>query len=519
MNANASFRRHVSRILPIPFLIAAFQLVLVMAFHGRYNYFRDELYYIACSDHLAFGFVDQPPLSAAILWLSRHFLGDSLHAIRFLAAFSGAAVVYLGGLMARKLGGGSFAQGLAALSIVAAPVLLGQGKFFTMNPFDILFWALAAYVLILILHDDNQELWILFGGILGLGLLNKYSIGFMVIGLVAGLLLTQQRKHLWSKWFWLGAVLAGVLFLPHILWQIMNGFPSLEFMRNASQNKNVGLGVLAFFTGQLIEMNPVNAPLWLAGIVFFFFVRDGRFRPLGWMYPAVFIVMIAGNAKVYYLAAIYPLFLAGGSVACERWFNSLRWKWPRFVYVTTLLVFALVGLPFAIPVLTIEQFVEYERLIGITPKAEERNALAELPQYYADQFGWEEMVALVAQAYNKLTPQEQSECVIYVRNYGEAGAIDFYGGRYGLPKAICAHNNYWIWGPGTRPGNVAIIFGNSRDLQRSLADLQRAYTSVELSATTNAKYAMPFENGRLIFICKGVNTTFQKIWAGERFYI
>jgi 4-amino-4-deoxy-L-arabinose transferase-like glycosyltransferase len=519
MNTNASFRTHFSRILPIPFLIAAFQLVLVVAFHGRYNYFRDELYYIACSDHLAFGFVDHPPLCAAILWMSRHLLGDSLHAIRFLAALSGAIVVYLGALMARKLGGGSFAQGLAALSIIAAPVLLGQGKFFTMNSFDILFWALAAYVLILILHDDNQKLWILFGGIVGLGLLNKYSIGFMVIGLVAGLLLTQQRKHLLSKWFWFGAFLAGVLFLPNILWQIMNDFPSLEFMRNASQNKNVGLGALAFFTGQLIEMNPINAPLWLAGIVFFFFVRDGRFRPVCWMYPAVFIVMIAGNAKVYYLGAIYPLFLAGGSVAFERWFSSLRWKWPRFVYVTTLLVFALVGLPFAIPVLTIEQFVEYERLIGITPKAEERTALAELPQYYADQFGWEEVVALVAEAYSKLTPQEQSECVIYVRNYGEAGAIDFYGGRYGLPKAICAHNNYWIWGPGTRPGNVAIIFGNSRDLQRSLADLQRAYASVTLSATTNAKYAMPFENGRLIFTCKGINTTFQKIWAGERFYI
>jgi hypothetical protein len=237
------------------------------------------------------------------------------------------------------------------------------------------------------------------------------------------------------------------------------------------------------------------------------------------MYPVVFMVMIAGNAKVYYLAAIYPLFLAGGSVVLERWFNSHRRRWPRNVYVTTLIAFALVALPFAVPVLTVEQFVEYERMLGVTPKAEERSALAELPQYYADQFGWEEMVALVADAYKKLTPQEQAECVIYVRNYGEAGAIDFYGSRYGLPKAICAHNNYWIWGPGTRTGNIAIIFGTSRDLQRSLDDLQRAYSSVELSGTTNTKYAMPFENGRLIFICKGMRTTFQKIWDRERFYI
>ena len=184
-----------------------------------------------------------------------------------------------------------------------------------------------------------------------------------------------------------------------------------------------------------------------------------------------------------------------------------------------MIVYAVVALPFALPVLPVEQFVRYERLLGLAPRAEERNPVAELPQYYADQFGWEEMVATIADAYKRLTPQEQSECVLYVRNYGEAGAIDFYGSRHGLPKATCGHNNYWIWGPGTRTGNIAIIIGVSNDLQRSFADLRRGYTSVEHFGTTNAKYAMPFENGRPIFVCKGMNTTFQKLWPGERFYI
>jgi hypothetical protein len=519
MITKASLRTYFSGDLTVPFFLALSQLVLQMTFHGSYNYFRDELYYIACSDHLAFGYVDQPPLSIAILWVTRHLLGDSLYAVRFLPALVGAAVVFLTSLMTRKLGGGSFAQSLAALSVVAAPVLIGQGKLFSMNPFDVLFWALAAYIVLVILSEDRPRLWILFGAVVGLGLLNKYSMGFMVIGLVAGLVLTRQRKHLASKWFWIGAILAGVLFLPHVLWEVSNGFPSLEFMRNASQIKNVSLGALGFLIGQLRDMNYFTAPLWLSGVVFFFFYRDGRCRPLAWMYPVVFIVMIAGNAKVYYLSAIYPLFLAGGSVVLERWFQDLRWKWVKSTYVIALILYALIALPFALPVLPVEKFVRYETILGLTPRAEERTSVAELPQYYADQFGWEEFVATVASIYKTLTPEEQKECFIFVRNYGEAAAIDFYGKRYGLPGASCAHNSYWMWGPGTRTGNIAIIVGGSRTLADNLNDLNRRYTHVELAGTTHAKYAMPFENGRLIFLCKGMNTTFQKLWPGEKFYI
>ena len=519
MMTKDSLRTYLSRSSALPACLALFQLTLQIAFHGSYNYFRDELYYIACSDHLAFGYVDQPPLCVAILWVTRHLLGDSLYAIRFLPALAGAAVVYLAALMTRKLGGGPFAQALASLAVVAAPVLIGQGKFFTMNPFDVLFWALAGYLVIVILTDDRPKLWILFGVVVGLGLLNKYSMGFMVIGLVAGLLLTQQRKQLATKWFWIGAVIAVVLFLPHVIWEVSNGYPSLEFMRNASQHKNVSLGVLDFFKGQLLEMNFVNTPLWLSGVVFFFIYRDGRYRSLAWMYPVVFVIMIAGNAKTYYLGAIYPPFLAGGAIVFERWFQNLRWRWLKPIYVGLLIVFAAITLPFAIPVLPVEQFVQYEKLLGQTPRADERTAVAELPQYYADQFGWEEFVATVATVYKELTPEEQADCFIYVRNYGEAGAIDFFGKRYGLPPAQCGHNNYWMWGPGNRTGNIAIIVGGSRTLQDNLNDLNRRYAHVELAGTTYSKYAMPFENGRLIFICKGMNTTFQNLWPGERFYI
>lgn len=520
VNSNKISARNIfSHELSIPVFLAFFQLALQMAFHENYGYFRDELYYIACSNHLAFGYVDQPPLSIAILWLNRLILGDSLHALRFLPALSGAVVVLLAALMARKLGGSKFAQGLAALSIVAAHGLIGHGKLFSMNPFDVLFWALAGYIVINILNDNKPKYWILFGIVVGLGLMNKYSIGVMVIGLVAGLLLTRHRRLLTTVWFWVGTAIAAVIFLPHIVWQIAHDFPSLEFMRNATENKNVSLSVVDFLVGQIRDMNIFNALLWLGGIYFYFTEQEGRYRPFGWMYIVVFIVMVAGNAKVYYLSAIYPIYFAGGAVLFEQIAQKQSLNWLKPVFASLLVLVALIILPFALPVLPVDKFIQYQRALGLAPRAEERTAVTDLPQYYADQFGWKEMVDTVASVYKRLTPEEQSRCFIYVRNYGEAAAIDFFGKELRLPNARCGHNNYWLWGPGEQTGEIAIIFGNSRNLEDNYADFRRRWKQVELVSTTNAKHCMPYENGRMIFICKGMNTTFQQLWPTERFYI
>jgi hypothetical protein len=505
--------------LAIPVMLAVLQLTLQIIFHGNYGYFRDELYFIACSDHLDFGYVDHPPLAIAILWVNRLVLGDSLYAMRFLPSVSGAFVVLLAALTARKLGGGKFAQGLASFSIVAAPGLFGHAQLYSLNSFDVLFWAIAGYIVVCILVDDNQKLWIPFGLVVGLGLLNKYTMAFMVIGLFAGLLLTHQRKQIINRWFWLGGAVATAVFLPHVIWEIAHGFPTLEFMRNASMEKNVHLGAIAFFLGQLQNMNYFNAPLWIGGIYFFYRCHEGRYRAMALIYPVVFFIMILGNGKVYYMSSIYPLYLAGGAVQFEQFLHGKSRLWLKLAFVGSLLLSALISLPFALPFLPIEGFIQYQRLLGIMPRAEEKFGVAELPQYLSDQFGWREMVDSVACVYDKLAPEEQAQCVIYARNYGQAAAIDFFGKGHGLPKALCAHNNYWMWGPGQRTGNIAIIIGWNDKLEDNLADLQRYYKHVELAARTTSQYCMPIEKGRLIFICKGMNTTFQQIWPGERFYI
>ncbi len=520
MDQQPFIRRLFASSLAIPVLIATAQFVLQVAFHDSYGYFRDELYYIACSKHLAWGYVDQPPLSLFLLAVTRWTLGESLQAIRFLPSLAGAAVVVIAALTARKLGGGRFAQGLASLCVVGAHVLLGAGRFFSMNAFDVLFWALAFYLVVRIVTEDNPKLWIWFGVVVGLGLLNKYSVGFLCVGLFGGLLLTSARKHLTTRWFWFGAIIAALLFLPHVIWEVRNGFPSIEFMRNASQQKNVPTAFLDFLTGQFWEVNFFNAPIWLLGLFYFFFDNDGkRYRLLAWTYVLLFAVFVVGNGKAYYLAPVYPVLLAGGALLLERWIAQRSWNWLKPVYAALLILWTTAALPFALPVLPVQSFISYQNSLGMTPKAEERLSLGVLPQGYADEFGWEEFAATVAQVYQTLTPEEQSKCVIYVRNYGEAGAVDFFGKKYFLPNALCAHNSYWYWGPGEKTGDVAIILGSRRELQDNLNDLQRAYTSVVPSLKTNCDLAMPYENGRQFFICRGMKTTFQNIWPQERFAI
>ncbi|HTO93459.1 MAG TPA: hypothetical protein VMM80_03780, partial [Bacteroidota bacterium] len=238
-----------------------------------------------------------------------------------------------------------------------------------------------------------------------------------------------------------------------------------------------------------------------------------------WMYGIVLVVMMAGNGKLYYVAAAYPVLFAGGAVALETLTRRPPLRLLRRVYPALTALLAVFALPLTLPVLSVNDFVAYENYFGLMPKSDERTGVGDLPQLYADQFGWEDFVERVARIYATLTPEEQRQCVIYVRNYGEAGAIDFFGKRYGLPGALCAHNNYWLWGPGERTGNVAIIVGHDRDLDDNLRDLRRRYSSVEQAGETSCLHCMPYENGRLLFLCKGMNTSFQQLWPTEKFYI
>ena len=496
--------------------LAALKLLVHLATNlsGGYGIFRDELYYIACSKHLAWGYVDQPPFSIAALWLNRHVFGDSLFALRILPALAGAAVVFLAGLLVKKLGGDRFAQVLAACCVLAAPLVLSTNGYFSMNSFDHLFWTLAFYLLASIVTDGGRKHWLLLGLVLGLGLLNKLSVLWLGAGLFAGLLLTRERRWLLRREAWSAAAVALFLFLPHLAWQLLNRFPTLEFMRNALADKYVSMSPLAMLREQAMNMNPLTVIVWLPGLLYFLLARQAKpFRIFPVIYATVFLILVVnGNSKSGYLGPLFPMLFALGAVAWERLFLKAKRRWLKPALLALILSAGIALAPFAIAVLPVERFIAYAQVLGLTPSTAEKKELARLPQFYADMFGWEKMAAAVGAAYNTLTPAEKARCTVMGNNYGEAGAIDYFGPQYGLPKAISGHNNYWLWGPRGATGEVVIRLGGS------LEALKESYGEVLAAGVFNDEYCMPYENNQTVWICKHRRTPLAADWAEFKHY-
>ena len=479
----------------------------------QYGWFRDEFYYVACARRLAWGYVDQPPLSIALLALLRAIAGESLLAMRLVTALVNAASVYLVARLARDLGGGRFAQALAGVAALLAPIFLAVGRFYSMNVFDVLLWTVAALALVATVRDGRPRRWAWLGLVMGLGLLNKISMMWFGMGLGAGLVLTSQRRHLLTPGPYLAAAIAVACFVPHLLWQIANGWPTLEFMRNAAGHKMVAVSALDFVLAQFLVMGPGNLLVYLPGLLFALFAPAARpWRIFAVLFLAVAaLLMAAGTSRANYMAAAYPPLFALGGVAWERWTERA----PRATRGALLALVGLLGLPcipLAVPILPVESFIRYQAALGIKPSTEERKRVGPLPQHYADMFGWEELVAAVAKAAERLTPEERARTVVFGQNYGEAGAVEVLGKRLGLPRAISGHNNYWLWGPGDWDGSVVIIIGGDR------ADNAAFFESVAVAGTWDSPYAMPYERGLDISIGRRLKGSPRDAWPQLKHY-
>ena len=494
--------------------IAGLRLGFHVATAPGYGIFRDELYYLACADHLDFGYVDHPPFSIALLAFWRLLFGDGLFALRFLPGVAGAATVFLTGLVARELGGGRAAQVLAALAACFAPFFLAVSHFYSMNAFDLVAWAGLMLLAVRILVRDEPRLWLWFGVTAGLGLQNKYSVAFLGFGLVVGLALSRQRRQLLSPWLWAGGALSLLLFAPHLIWQASHGAPSLEFMRNASELKNQPLAPLDFLGGQVVLLHPLLAPLWLLGLGALLFSRDfARVRALGLAYLAILALMLLTNAKVYYLAPVYPLLFAAGAVALDAFFARRAWRNAPVFVGAAIVVAGLALVPMTIPILSPETFIAYSDAIGLGPPKMERGARAELPQIYADMFGWRELSDEVARVFDALPEHERSRAVIVGQNYGEAGAIDYFGRARGLPRAVSPHNSYWIWGPGDWDGRVAIVIG---ELPPEIA---QDFASVEKLGHRSCALCMPYESELSIYVVRDLRIPVPELWTRIKRFI
>ncbi len=488
-------------------LLAVF--VVHLAVLGRYGIGWDELYYVACGDHLDWGYVDHPPFIAVITAVTRFLLGSSLPALRFPSLVAGLLAAFVTGLIARELGARRFGQSLATACVALAPASLVIDHLLSMNAFDHLFWALAILLVARILARDEPRLWPLFGVVVGIGLLNKYSVGFLCLALGLAVLVTPARRHLADRRFWFGAAIGGLLFAPHVLWEVRHAWPSLEFMHNVTVHKNLPLSPWAFFSRSAVQVSVLALPVWALGLHYLLFSEGGRrFRALGWIFPVLLVVFQVSHGKPYYLVpAYFPLF-AAGALVFERATSDRRWA--RIPSVALIFLPALIQSPMFIPLLKEPQLVAYQSWLGVQPQPDERGAApTELPVYFATQHGFEDLVRVVARVYHSLPEAERPYTAIYASGYGTAGAIDYFGPVYGLPRAISGHNSYWLWGPRDYTGEIVIAIDADR------RDLEQVFSSVGPGETVDSAYA---QRAITVFLCRGLKQPLRSLWPRIRTY-
>ncbi len=494
------------------FLIGLLSLIPVLihlytnAFAG-YGYFRDELYYIACSNRLDLGYVDQPPFSIYILSVSRLLFGDSLFAIRLLPAVASGFIVFFSCLMARNLGGKKSAVIITAVAVIFSPIYLGMFAIYSMNSFDILLWSVSSYIVILILIESKLKYWITLGLIIGVGLLNKIGFLWFGFGFFMGLLLTNKRKELLTVKPYLCALIALLIFSIYIIWNFKNDFAHLEFIRNATSEKYSQLTAKDFILGQITNMNPLSFIIWLLGLGYFLFDKQGeKFRVLSIIYITSFLILlINGHSKAEYLTAAYPMLFAGGGVFIEK-FTEVKLKRAKYILIFLIIISGILITPLALPILPVDSYIKYAGSLGMAPSSSEGKKLSELPQFYSDMFGWEELAQDVSKVYLALPEEERKRAIVFGRNYGEASSIEFFKKKYPLPDAISNHNSFWIWGYSKIENPVLIIIGGEKD------EHLKVFESVDQAAIHTAKYSMPYENNIPVFIAKNIKTPISEVW-------
>ena len=478
---------------------------------GGYGYFIDEFYYVACARRPAFGYVDHPPLAPLVLAVVRAIAGESLLAVRTPAFLCGAIVVWATGRMVREFGGGRWAALTAATVTAMAPGVLAMTGFFSVNAFEAVAWVLCTWLVARMLRTGDTRLWILVGLVVGLGFESKHTITTLLAGLGAGLVVTRARALLWNRYVVIGSALAFALALPNVLWQVANGFPSLEFYRNAATLKNLPSPPLHTIAEQLRFTGLFTPIVWLTALGWISFTRHGgKWRALAVAYVVLLVLLVLSQqSRPDRLLGIYPVLIAAGLAVVER---HVRSGAARAAIVALLVVGCMPAVPIVVGVLPPPTLARYVAWLGLQTSGE-RGKTSPIPQLLADRTGWEPFVAQVTAVYRSLPPEDQQRALIYAPSYGQAGAIDVLGRTDGLPRAIAKQNSYWHWSE--REGvNSDVLIAVGADPE----DLRFLFREVREAGVTSCDYCMSWRNGMHIHVARGSIRPLSSIWARTRHY-
>jgi len=486
-------------------VVGGILFAMLMALSDRYGFDRDELYFFDCARHLQASYVDQPVLTPLLARVSLALFGVSESGLRLWPALAGWGTVLAGGLTAREFGGGRRAQLIAAIGVATMPALLGIDHLAGPTAFDMLAWAGLALIVARIGRTGDRRWWLAAGAVLGLGLENKHSVGFLGLALLAGALLSGPggRRMVLNRWFAAGTAIAVVLTIPDVWWQAQHQWATIAMSRELSSENGGAANIGNWVIGQLIMTAVGMLWVWFAGLRFLWRSDRPLWRALAWAYGLLFVFfMLTTGGKIYYEAGAYIYLLAAGAVVIDQRLTARGRSMRRLMVATA--VSCAAALPLVLPVLPARQ-------TGWTAKI---NSVA------AESIGWPQLVSTVRGVWTSLPAGERSRAVIFTADYGEAGAIDELGRGTGLPQAVSGHNTYWWWGPGDPDATTVVaVAPGPMDTTGYGAYLQRFFVHVRVAATlTNPDGIRNQEWGGHVYVCTGPRQPWAQIWPQLRHY-
>jgi hypothetical protein len=507
------FKNHsLKQILLTDFAIFTYLAIIKIMIHflanGNYGFHRDEFLYIAMGEHLDWGFLEVPPFIAVIAKLSRFILGDSLFAFRVLPTLAGAIIVYLIGYITKELGGKQFAQILAIFCFIFSPGFLGSGYLLQPVVFNQLFWTSAIYILIKIIKYGHHKYWIYLGLICGIGLLTKYTMLLLGFAIFLGMLFSSNRFHFKTKWPWIGGGISFLIFLPNLIWQNNHNWPLIDHLKTLHETQLVNMQPSGFLIMQILATFWAF-PIAAFGFYYFFFNKENKkYITLGFVYLIPFTILLLTGGKPYYLFPVYPMLFAGGSYFIEqKWLSKKRIF--QMVAIVWIILNNLITIPYAIPILPIKTFKVYANFMAVNfgldaPLRWEDGKVHSNRQDYADMFGWENQVSVVARVFHNLTESEKADCTLLASNYGQAGAFEYYRLKYNIPKVVSFSSSYYLWGSGEVEKNIVITIGFSESVLKDYCP--------QLELLDIITHDVARETNISVYICRQPKQSLRELW-------